>query len=270
MARKFSLAYLTIPGVNPFDQIKYAKDAGYDYVSLRTIPMVQPGEPQIVLEKDPELMARIQAALKEYDIPVLDIELARVREDLSDDFRGAFECGAKLGATDVLSSVWTKDRAFTVEKMAKIAEQAAEFGLTINFEFPAISGIPTLDGVISIMDEINAPNIKVLPDMLYMHWDHVDSAKIKAVGPERFGVIHLCDSPKNEKEYKEIVEIMRGAREYTGLGAVEMKDIIGALPKNPCAIESPNFAYIEKYGAYGHAKNCLDTAKKFFAENGLD
>ena len=39
MERKFSLAYLTIPGVNPFDQIRIAAEAGYDYVSLRTIPM---------------------------------------------------------------------------------------------------------------------------------------------------------------------------------------------------------------------------------------
>ena len=36
MERKFSLAYLTIPGVDPFDQIRIAAEAGYDYVSLRT------------------------------------------------------------------------------------------------------------------------------------------------------------------------------------------------------------------------------------------
>ena len=55
MERKFSLAYLTIPGVDPFDQIRIAAEAGYDYVSLRTIPMGLPGEPQTCLEKDPEL-----------------------------------------------------------------------------------------------------------------------------------------------------------------------------------------------------------------------
>ena len=33
MARKFSLAYLTIPGTNPMDQIKIAKEAdGYDRI----------------------------------------------------------------------------------------------------------------------------------------------------------------------------------------------------------------------------------------------
>ena len=46
MSRKFSLAYLTIPGICPQDQIRIAAEAGYDFVSLRTIPMYLPGEPE--------------------------------------------------------------------------------------------------------------------------------------------------------------------------------------------------------------------------------
>ena len=45
MAKKFSLAYLTIPGVNPMDQIRIAKECGYDYVSLRTSPIQLPSVP---------------------------------------------------------------------------------------------------------------------------------------------------------------------------------------------------------------------------------
>ena len=101
MERKFSLAYLTIPGVDPFDQIRIAAEAGYDYVSLRTIPMGLPGEPQTCLEKDPELFKNIKKALKDSGMKLFDIELVRVREDLPGDYRKAFECGAELGATDV-------------------------------------------------------------------------------------------------------------------------------------------------------------------------
>ena len=73
MARKFSLAYLTIPGTNPMDQIKIAKEAGYDFVSLRTIPMHLPGEPSFLPQDDPELFEAIKKALKEYDMPLMDI-----------------------------------------------------------------------------------------------------------------------------------------------------------------------------------------------------
>ena len=55
MSRKFSLAYLTIPGTAPVDQIRIAKEAGYDFVSLRTIPMHLPGEPEFLLHKDAKL-----------------------------------------------------------------------------------------------------------------------------------------------------------------------------------------------------------------------
>lgn len=51
MERKFSLAYLTIPGVDPFDQIRIAAEAGYDYVSLRTIPMGRPENLRLVWKK---------------------------------------------------------------------------------------------------------------------------------------------------------------------------------------------------------------------------
>ena len=48
MPRQFSLAYLTVPGIDPVKQIKIAKKAGYDYVSLRTIPWGRPENPRCI------------------------------------------------------------------------------------------------------------------------------------------------------------------------------------------------------------------------------
>ena len=259
MAREFSLSYLTIPGVEPLEQIKIAKDAGYDYVSLRTIPMGQPGEPQVCLEKDPELAASIRRALQDTGMRLLDIELVRVREDLPDDFRGAFEEGAKLGATQVLSSIWTKDKSFAVDRLGSICEQAAQFGLTMNLEFPVVSEVTTLAETLSILDQVNAPNLKILMDMIYVHLDKVT--------PEQIGLIHLCDWPKVVDT--ELVNIVRGGRAYCGEGAVDLGGLLKALPANPCAIELPNVEQIEKLGRAGHAKRCLDAAKAVFAANGL-
>ena len=123
MSRKFSLAYLTIPGTAPVDQIRIAKEAGYDFVSLRTIPMHLPGEPEFLLHKDAKLFEETRQALKEYDMPVMDIELARVRPDLDiNEYDPAFEKAAELGATDVLGSIWTRDKAYYIDQVAKIAE----------------------------------------------------------------------------------------------------------------------------------------------------
>lgn len=267
MAKEFSLAYLTIPGVEPVEQIKIARDAGYDYVSLRTIPMGQPGEPQICLERDPELTKTISQTLKDTGMKLLDIELVRVREDLPADHRGAFEKGAELGATQVLASIWTKDRAFALDRLGAYCEQAAQFGLTINLEFPVVSAVTTLKEIMDIQDKLNMPNLKILMDMIYVHLDKVTPEIIKAQDPERFGLIHLCDWPKETEG--ELVKYVREGRAYCGEGAVDLAGILKALPERPCSIELPNAAEIAKRGAAGHAARCLERAKDYCAKYGL-
>ncbi len=265
MERKISLAYLTVPGITPVDEIRMAAELGYDYTSIRTIPMGQPGEPQVCLEKDPEMFKEIRQTLKDCNMKLLDIELVRVREDLPLDYRKAFECGAELGATEILSSVWTENRNFAVEAYGKICEQAAEFGMNVNFEFPIVSGVKTLKEAAEIQDQVRAKNLKLLMDMIYCHWDQVTPEIIESYGKDRFGLIHLCDCP-NIWKATELVKVVREGREYCGLGEANLKALLKALPENPCSIELPNKKYIEQYGAKGHAENCLKYARKLFAE----
>lgn len=265
MERKISLAYLTVPGINPIDEIKMAAELGYDYTSIRTIPMGQPGEPNVRLEKDPAMFNEIKQTLKDCDMKLLDIELVRVREDLSLDHRKAFECGAELGAKEILSSVWTDDRNFAIDAYGKICEQAAEFGMNVNFEFPIVSGVKTLKEAAEIQDQVGAKNLKLLMDMIYCHWDQVTPEIIESYGKDRFGLIHLCDCPKIWKA-TELVKVVREGREYCGLGEVNLKGLLKALPENPCSIELPNKKYIKQYGVKGHAENCLKYARKLFEE----
>ena len=110
------------------DQIRIAKEAGYDFVSLRTIPMHLPGEPEFLLHKDAKLFEATKQALKEYDMPLMDIELARVRPDLDIcEYEPAFEKAAELGGTDVLGSIWTRDRAYYTEQVGKIAAMDKQY-----------------------------------------------------------------------------------------------------------------------------------------------
>lgn len=268
MARKFSLAYLTIPGIEALEQIKIAAEAGYDYVSLRTIPMGQAGEPQNILEANPALFKQIKRELQAREMKLLDIELVRITDGDTKDYRGAFEKGAELGATDVLSSVWTSDKSYAIEAYGKLCAQAKEFGLTINFEFPIVSEVKTLKETIAIQDQVGAANLKILMDMIYCYWDKVTPEIIKALAPERFGVIHLCDCP-HSWEQEEIVNVVRAQREYCGQGVVDLAGLLKALPNNNCSIELPNLANIEKFGSLGHAKNCLENAKAVFAQANL-
>ena len=73
MTRKFSLAYLTIPGTNPVDQIRIAAETGYDFVSLRPIPMNLPNEPLFQFDLDRKLFREIRTALDEEGMKIMDI-----------------------------------------------------------------------------------------------------------------------------------------------------------------------------------------------------
>lgn len=267
MARKFSLAYLTLSGVDPIEQIRIAGETGYDYVSLRTIPMGLPGEPQVVLEKNPQLFREIRQQLESSHVKLLDIELVRIREDLPADYRGAFECGAMLGAKHVLSSVWTGDFDFAAERYAKICDQAAEFGLDVNMEFPIVSCMTTFRETVQMQKRVGKPNLKVFVDTLYAHLDQLTPEDLLAVPEEDYGIIHLCDCPLNIAG--DIMSVVREGRAYCGLGQARLVEMLKAMPAHPCSIELPNLENVEVYGPRGHAQMCLVAAKALFAKNGL-
>lgn len=267
MPREFSLAYLTLPGIDPLEQIRIAGGTGYDCVSLRTIPMGQPGEPQNILEADSQLFERIRQEMECCHVRLLDIELVRIREDLPADYRPAFEKGALLGAKHVLSSVWTKDFDFAAERYAAICDQAAEFDLDVNMEFPIVSAMTTFRETVAMQKRVGKPNLKVFVDTLYAHFNQMTPEDFASISPDSYGIIHLCDCPKDTAG--DITSIVRAGREYCGLGQADLPMMLRAMPRHPCSIELPNLKNIAQYGPEGHARRCLETAKALFTTHRL-
>ena len=279
MARKFSLAYLTLPGVDPVSQIKIAKETGYDYVSLRTIPMHLPGEPEFLPQKDPALFDAIKNALKEYDMSIMDIELARIRPDLDiEEYRPAFEAAAKLGATDVLGSVWSRDRAWYTDAAGRVADYAAEFGLKYNIEFLPWAGVRSLQEDITLIDDLGRDNVFVMVDTLHAGRAGVTAEELARTPAKYFNFIHLCDGPAgpdgdpvldNIKD-ELMLYTAREARFYPGEGVMDIAGMVKAMPEIPFSIELPNLKEIDSRGREGHAARCLETAKAYFKANGIE
>lgn len=268
MSRKFSLAYLTIPGTDPVEQIRIAAKAGYDFVSLRPIPMHLPNEPLFQFDKDPVLFESIKKALSENNVKLMDVELARVREDINvADFESAFAAAAELGATDVLSSVWTDDKEYTYENFAKICDMAAKYSLNVNLEFVTFAGVKGLADSLDVLNTIKRPNAFIMVDTLHAHRSHVTPEDLAKVDRNKFGFIHLCDGPAAIPTLDDpsMIGVAREGRLYTGKGGIDIKGMLRALPSNPISIELPNSVEFNKRGAYGHAAECLRSAKEFFA-----
>jgi sugar phosphate isomerase/epimerase len=273
MTRKFSLAYLTIPGTDPVSQINIAAEAGYDFVSLRPIPMHLPNEPLFQFDQDKNLFNNIKQALKETNIKIMDIELARVREDLKvEDYESAFAASAELGATDVLSSVWTQDKEFTFKNFAKICDLAEKYKLKVNLEFVTFSGLTDLAGALEVLNKVERPNAYIMVDTLHAHRSHVTPEDLAKVGRDKFGFIHLCDGPGviPSLDDPSMIGVAREGRLYPGKGEIDLKGLLKAIPSNPVSIELPNSKEISARGVAGHAAECLIQAKKYFKENSID
>lgn len=279
MSRKYSLAYLTIPGTDPMEQIRIARACGYDSVSLRTIPMHLPGEPEFLLHKDKELFESTRAALKEYDMPLMDIELARVRPDLNiDEYAPAFEKAAELGATDVLGSVWTRDVAWYTEQVGRIAEMAKQYGLSYNVEFLPWAGMRSLQAAITLVDAVGAENLYIMVDTLHAGRAGVTGAELARTDRKYFRFMHLCDGPAGPNGDPVLDDVndelmlftAREGRLYPGEGAMDIAGMVSAIPGVPLSIELPNLKRMQEMGAEGHARRCLESSKAYFAAHGVD
>lgn len=267
MSRLYSLAYLTIPGVTPPEQVRIARAAGYDAVSLRLIQMGVPGEPDID-PCAPEVVAETKAVLAGEGLVCYDIELARILRDTpASDYERAFAAGAELGAKHVISSAWTdvrNDRSFVIERFGEICDLAAQYGLTVNLEYPAFSRLCCIDDALDVLRAANRPNQGLLIDTLYHHFTGGKLADLARVPKQWINFLHVNDTDHVAFSKAEMIHIARDARLYPGEGVIPFAMFAAALPGVAISLELPNAERVAQLGRTEHARRALLGAKQFF------
>ena len=264
----YSLAHLTLIGVTPPELVYIAARAGYDAVSPRFIPMHVPGE----FTQSPVGKSQIQAtktALKTTGLKVLDVELARLTEDVNPrDFVPALELGGELEAQRMIMSAWTKtrdDRNFLIDVYAETCDLARPYGISVDLEFPTFSRLRTLDEALDIVRAADRPNGGILVDTLYLHLSRVDLAELLHIPSELFHFLHVSDCLPGIADTREgMIQLARDARLYPGEGWIDFKGIIERMPPVDYSIELPNKARIKELGYEEHARRCLQHAKRTF------
>lgn len=266
MKKQYSLAYLTVNGCSPPEMTYIAARTGYDFISLRLIPMGVPGE-KPYLPEDKSMISETKAALKATGVKVLDLELARILDDVTPrSYLPAIEAAADLGAKHVISSAWTLDttcRNFIVDRYAEICDLAKPFGLSVNLEFPTFSSITNLQEAAAVIRAANRANSGILIDTLYFHFSRTALDELEALPREWFNFMHICDTSELiPTSRKDMVHVARDDRLYFGEGCIDFAAILDRLPPMPYSIELPNSRRLKKYGFEGHARRCLETARQ--------
>jgi sugar phosphate isomerase/epimerase len=265
MQLKFSLAQLTVLKTSPPEIAQIAADCGYDYVSMRQIYMGLPEEPDYDLSKNKKLMAETKAVFAATGIKLLDIELARIFDDMDvKRYEPAMETAAQLGGKHVLSSIWTLNREYAIERFADVCDLAKQYGLTVELEYVPIAGVRTLQSTVDVLRKVNRPNAGILIDIHHFHRAQDDPKELSKLPKEWFHMAHLCDAPVEiPTEQTEMVRILREARSYVGEGGIDIASILNAIPAVPYSIELPNLQRVEEFGYKEHARRCLESAKSY-------
>lgn len=272
MAHKFSLAHLTALKCSTPELVRVAAAAGYDYISPRLVNMGVVGEMDYDLTKQPEMFKATVEALKETGVGVHDIELLRILDNVDiKGYEAAIEVGKKLGAKQILSSIWTPNKEYYTEKFAELCDLAAQYEMTVNVEFVTWADVSHLDQVLELLNAINRKNVGVMVDTLHAYRSKVAPEELKKIPAEWLNFCHICDGPVEIPTAKEdLIFVGRDARQYVGEGAIDIAAYLKEMPKDiTCSIELPHLARVAEYGYPEHAKRCIETAKEYFAKHNI-
>jgi sugar phosphate isomerase/epimerase len=267
---RFSLAYLTVLGMTPLEQIEIAANAGYDYASIRTTP-VAPGEHVVSLVGDRAMVARVNERLADYGIGVLDVELARLGPDEEpDDYLGLLEAAASIGAGHVVGQLPDPDRNRAIDRFGRLCDHAGDFGLSVDLEFPSWMEIGNLSTAAGVVAAVDRPNAGILVDVLHFFRSGSSLDELTSLPREWFRLVQLCDAPGNAPPTVEgIIHTARAGRSLPGYGQLPLRRLIERLPAVPYSLEVPNDVLRHELGTAEYARLVLVTGREFAAECGL-
>jgi sugar phosphate isomerase/epimerase len=269
--RQFSLAHLTIPGCSPPELIHLAARAGFDSISPRTISMRLPGEPDYGLARNKDLLKKVKVALRATGLRINDTENARIFDGvIVKDYFPEMEVAAELGIRNLLTNIWTDDKALIVDSFTELCELAEPLGISVNIEMVTWASVKTIAQCMEITAASGKKNVGIVVDTLHFNRSQCQLEALDAVPRDYFRFMHLCDAPAElPKTKEELIFTGRENRLYLGDGGIDIAAIVRRLPEVVYALEIPNLAVIDEVGRAEHVSRALETTKKYFEEHCL-
>ena len=271
MTRQFSLGYLTAPTCAPPEMIYLAGRAGYDYVSLRTIAMGLPGEPNFGLAGNSALLRDTRIALNDTGVRVLDIENARIHDGVDlKRYLPELEVAAGLGARAVLTNIWSENRSYVVDKFAELCGYAKSFNLDVRLEFVTWAKIVDIRQALAVIRAACVDNAGIAVDMLHFSRSRCSLAELAALPPELVTAIHICDAPAEiPTSVEDLIHNGRAERYYPGEGGIDLAGIIRTVPQVVYGIEIPNLERARVIGNAEHVYQCLEKTRRYLNEHAI-
>jgi sugar phosphate isomerase/epimerase len=237
MARRLSLAYLTVNGVSLPEQVEIAAETGYQSVGMRLMGSRPPAAEDW---RDHQLIDEARRRLDDTGITVLDCEIFWLRPDTKvSEYRGLFEVMQQLDSHLLLVLSRDPELQRGYDNFVELCEVAAEHDVLCCHEFSKITPVEDLWQTVDIVHRSGRPNARVLVDALHLSRSGGTPADVAAVDPELFEYAQLCDAPAAIPNMDRM-RVEPGDRLLPGQGGLPLGELLRALPADlPIAIEAP-------------------------------
>ncbi len=264
MAHILSLAAGTLPEFLPDQIARAAGQSGFGHVGF-TI------EPE---QWTPEQAKATKAALRQYNLSVLDVEVVWIPEGgvLTDDHRLIIDAGAELGAPNVLVVSAEPDPDQTASALHQLCEWAAPADMRVSLEFLMITAVRSLGDALDIVKRCDHPAAAVLIDSLHFQRAGHSAADLKAVDRNLLTYSQICDGNLQcADDYDSYLDDAVDLRSAPGEGELPLVDILSALPSTiPLSLEVRSKAYRDNYpDPVERAKEVRTAAMDYFDRHNI-
>lgn len=234
------LAFLTVDGAHPVEEIEAAAAAGFDAAGLRLVAPSGVALKHEIIGNAP-LIREIRHAMRQTGVALLDADaLGLAATTDMDHFRRAVDTAAELGAAIVQVVVEDEDRQRALDRFGELCDAAARSNMSVSLEFMRWRKVATLQDAAAFVADARRSNATICLDCLHLSRSFGSPADIAAVPPERIGYVQLCDAPARIPPLEGLVAEARGGRLFPGDGELWLDDVMDRLPEGvPLSIETP-------------------------------
>jgi sugar phosphate isomerase/epimerase len=227
-----SLAYITLGGAGPVEQLEAAAASGFDAAGLRIVPLSHLNIDYGVIGNRRRIR-EINRAREQTGVAVFDIEVFTLGEktDVS-TLMAALETSAELGASFVQAVSEDPDAGRAATTFAALCDAAVGFGLRVSLEFMRFRNLRTIEDTVALLEAAGRPNSGVLVDALHLARSGGSPAAVAAIPRDRIAYMQLCDAPVQSPALEDLAHEARNERRMPGEGGLPLDELFDALPDN--------------------------------------
>jgi sugar phosphate isomerase/epimerase len=230
--RDLGIEFISVFGLPPVDFVHLAADLGCRYISIALVgrPLKSLGYPAFSLKDDVALRRQVLAAMDERGVGISLGEGMVIAQDADvSGLASDLDVMAELGAAQINTLSFDRDRNRTFDQLASLTEMAAERGMGTTIELAPGVTIGDPDALRAAIEHVGRPDLRLALDT--MHWVRAGFGvtELRELGPEKIGYVQLSDTTLKPR-LKSYLEEAMYERMTPGDGELPLAEILAAAP----------------------------------------